>query len=168
MVGRPLTRRVLLAGLAAFAVVGRTGAETVKDLSWKDLLPEGDRSLPADLQGILPHDESAMASRQPVSTGTRTDWNGLTVRLSGFVVPLDYRGTEVTVFMLVPYVGACIHVPPPPANQLVLVNTARPYATDGMFEAVTVTGVFGTSSTSTYLAEIGYSLFAEDVRPYRR
>lgn len=167
MVGRDQTRRALLVGLAALATAGHAGNETVADLTWRDLLPEGDRSLPADLRGILPHDESAVASSQPASTGTRADWNGRIVRLSGFVVPLDYSGTGVTVFILVPFVGACIHVPPPPANQLVLVTTARPFATDGLFEAVTVTGQFGTASTSTHLADIGYALSAGDIRPYQ-
>ena len=69
--------------------------------------------------------------------------------------------------MLVPYVGACIHVPPPPANQLVLVTTETPYEVDGLFSAVTVTGMFGTASTSTQLADIGYALSAEDIRAFR-
>lgn len=108
------------------AVAGRGNADTVTDLSWKDLLPVGDPSLPADLQGILPHDEAGMAARQPLSSGIRTDWNGQAVRLSGFIVPIDYKGTGVTAFILVPYVEACVHVPPPPANQLVFVTAENP------------------------------------------
>ncbi|WP_428517255.1 DUF3299 domain-containing protein [Roseovarius sp.] len=64
-----------------------------------------------------------MAARQPPSTGIRTDWTGKTVQPWGFIVPLDHEGTGVTAFILVPYVGACVHVPPPPANQLVFVTT---------------------------------------------
>ncbi|CAN0590062.1 unnamed protein product, partial [Ectocarpus sp. 12 AP-2014] len=66
-----------------------------------------------------------------------------------------------------PYVGACIHVPPPPPNQLVLVTTDRPYENDGLFEPVVVTGMFGTAHTSTQLAEIGYALSADRIEPYR-
>jgi hypothetical protein len=139
----------------------------VTDLDWRDLLPADDQSLPGSLAGLLPHDESSLAARQPMSTGMRTDWNGQIVRLSGFIVPIDYKGTGVTAFILVPYVGACVHVPPPPANQLVFVTTGTPYESAGLFEAVTVTGMFGTASTSTQLAEIGYALSAEDIRPYR-
>lgn len=162
-----LTRRTVLLGLTAAGIAGRGAAETVVDLKWRDLLPEDDRSLPADLSALVPHDESSLAARQPVSTGMRTDWNGRTVRLSGFVVPIDYRGTGLTAFILVPYVGACVHVPPPPANQLVFVTTGTPYESSGMFEAVTVTGMFGTASTSTQLAEIGYALSADAITPYR-
>lgn len=127
MGARPATILGLLVLEAALmAVAGRGNADTVTDLSWKDLLPVGDPSLPADLQGILPHDEAGMAARQPLSSGIRTDWNGQAVRLSGFIVPIDYKGTGVTAFILVPYVEACVHVPPPPANQLVFVTAENP------------------------------------------
>ncbi|WP_226778906.1 DUF3299 domain-containing protein [Oceaniglobus trochenteri] len=142
-------------------------AEDVVELDWPDLVPEGVTSLPPELQGLVAHKDAALASEQPHSNGVRRDWNGLTVRLSGFIIPLDYDGTGVTAFMLVPYVGACIHVPPPPANQLVLVTTERPYAAGMLFEAVTVTGMFGIASTSTQMAEVGYALSADSVVPYR-
>lgn len=166
MVTSKLTRRAAVLGLSTLAMAFPANAETVVDLTWRDLLPEDDTSLPGNLQGILPHDETAMAARQPMSTGIRTDWNGQIVQLSGFVVPIDYQGTGVTAFILVPFVGACIHVPPPPANQLVFVTTKSPYEGSGMFEAVTVTGIFGTASTTTELAEVGYALSADEIRPY--
>lgn len=160
---RAFTRALALSPLWAGAV----RAETAIDLTWKDLMPPGEVSLPPELLGLIEHDKGGLASQQPRSSGIRTDWNGETVRLSGYIVPLDYDGTGVTLFLLVPYVGACVHVPPPPANQLVLVSTKRPYESDGLFEAVTVTGMFGTSSTSTQLADVGYALSADEIAPYR-
>ena len=131
-------------------------------------MPQGSNALPPALQGLVQHDAAApLSSQQMPSNGVRPDWNGQTVRLSGFIVPLDYAGTGVTVFILVPYVGACVHVPPPPANQLVLVTTERPYESSGMFEPVTVTGMFGVASTSTQLADVGYALSADRIAPYR-
>lgn len=169
MVTLALTRRNLCLGLAGLAAVMAHGlhAEDVVDLDWSDLIPEGEVSLPSALQGLVPHDEAAMASRQPRSTGVRTDWNGRMVRLSGFIIPLDYSGTGISAFMLVPYVGACIHVPPPPANQLVLVTTERPYESNALFAPVTVTGMFGTASTSTQLADVGYAMSADRITSYR-
>lgn len=145
---------------------GTLRAEEIVDLRWEDLLPEGQTSIPPSLRGVLPHDESGLAASQPRSTGVRTDWNGRIVRLLGFMVPIENEGTGVTAFILVPYVGACIHVPPPPANQLVFVTTPEPYESKGLFEPVNVTGMFGTASTSTQLAEIGYALSAENIEPY--
>ena len=71
-----------------------------------------------------------------------TDWVGDRVRLPGYVVPLDFEGTRVTGFLLVPYMGACIHVPPPPPNQIVYVRTKEPIEIDEIFEAVYATGTF--------------------------
>ncbi|MDE9450334.1 DUF3299 domain-containing protein [Aliiroseovarius sp. Z3] len=160
-------RRYVLAGFAALlAGPGTLRAEEVIDLEWADLLPEGQTTIPPSLNGLLPHDQSDLAASQPQSTGVRTDWNGQIVRLPGFIVPIDYKDTGVTAFILVPYVGACVHVPPPPANQLVFVTTGEPYESNGLFEPVNVTGMFGTASTSTQLAEIGYALSAEKIEPY--
>lgn len=164
-----ITRRGMILTASAWPLtvsMARAASDPV-ELSWSDLLPQHDAStLPPALQGLIEHDQSAAAAGQPQSTGVRTDWNGETVRMSGFVVPLDYSGTGVTAFILVPYVGACIHVPPPPANQLVLVTTEKPYENDNLFEPVTVTGMFGTASNTTQLAEIGYALSADRIAPY--
>lgn len=161
------TRRMILAGLAGcLAAPGALRADGVVDLGWSDLLPEGTFVLPPELQSLIDHDGPSLQSRQPASSGTRPDWNGRTVRLPGFIVPIEFDGTGVSAFLLVPYVGACIHVPPPPANQLVFVTTDRPYETSGLFEAVHVTGLFQTVSTSTALADVGYALSADEIRTY--
>ena len=159
------SRRNLLASLGAATLAGLPlhAAEMI-ELRWSDLLPAGTSLSPA--LRLAPHDEMAPASGQPPSTGVRTDWNGKTVRLPGFIVPLTYSGTGVTDFLLVPYVGACIHVPPPPANQLVLVTTEQPYESEGLFDPVMVTGMFGTSATSTEIAAVGYALAAERIEPH--
>ncbi|MDF0596521.1 DUF3299 domain-containing protein [Psychromarinibacter halotolerans] len=163
-----VSRRAMLAGLAAAGLLpAPLRAEDVVELEWRDLLPEGEPALPEELAGVVDHSAGDLASQQPPASGIRTDLNGKIVKLSGFIVPLDYEGTGVSVFMLVPYVGACIHVPPPPANQLVLVTTTdQPYESDGLFEPVTVTGMFGAAATSTQLAEIGYAISADTVEAY--
>ena len=168
MVSRSIDRRRLLAGVGALAVVPHLArAEDFVDLEWTDLLPKGQPPIPPVMQDMIQHDQLPLYSQQPKSSGVRTDWNGQIVRLPGFVVPIDYIGTQVTAFILVPYVGACVHVPPPPANQLVFVTTSTPFDSDGLFEAVNVTGMFGVSSMSTHLADIGYALSAEKIEPFR-
>ncbi len=162
-----ISRRSAFVGIAAFSFVPSRvlAAETI-ELAWDDLLPEGTSTIPNSLRGIVDHDGASLSSQQPESTGIRTDWNGKTVQLPGFVVPIEYDGTGVTTFLLVPYVGACVHVPPPPANQLVLVISKRPYELEGMFEAVKVTGKLGTASTSTELADVGYVMEATKIAPF--
>jgi hypothetical protein len=51
--------------------------------------------------------------------------NGALVRVPGFIVPLEDSETAVSEFLLVPYFGACIHVPPPPPNQIVHVRMEK-------------------------------------------
>ena len=91
--------------------------------------------------------------------------NGKRVRIGGYVVPLDFDATRVKEFLLVPFVGACIHVPPPPANQIIYVKDAKGFEIGGAFDPVTVTGVIKTETAFTGLADAGYSLDAESVEP---
>ncbi|MEE3098903.1 MAG: DUF3299 domain-containing protein, partial [Pseudomonadota bacterium] len=143
--------------------------ETPVDLTWDDLIPEGTggqlyRTL-RDMgvvqhgagNGLLDTDEGARVTQ---------DYDGKLVRLPGYVVPLDYDGTGTKTFLLVPYVGACIHVPPPPPNQIVFVTTETPYEVREMFEPVWVTGMFGASAAQTQLADVGYTLSADRIEPY--
>jgi len=65
----------------------------------------------------------------------------------------------------VPFVGACIHVPPPPANQIIYVKIERGFDVQGTFDPVWVTGTLNVAPTFTGLADAGYSLEAEKVEP---
>lgn len=166
MVSR-LDRRAILAGLAASGLFPSIAfAEELIDLDWDDLLPVGAAPPIDPLLEFIDHDNAPLSSSQPPSSGVRTDWNGQVVRLPGYIVPIESNGTSVSAFILVPYVGACVHVPPPPANQLVFVTTNEPYQSKGLFEPVNVTGMFGVSSISTQLADVGYALSADKIEPY--
>jgi hypothetical protein len=90
------------------------------------------------------------------------------MRLPGFIAPLEYSGDLITEFLLVPYFGACIHVPPPPPNQTVLVKMAEGtgIATEDSFEPVWVLGLLTAQSTTTELADAGYSVESALVEPY--
>ncbi len=166
MVAPVLSRRdALVFAASALALPRAAPAEEIIDLKWEDLLPEDQPFVPNALKGLVQQEGPDLSSQQPASNGVRTDWNGQIVRLPGFIVPIDYNGTGVTAFILVPYVGAFIHVPPPPANQLVFVTSSEPYESKGLYEPVKVTGMFGAASMSTQLAEIGYALSADWVEP---
>jgi hypothetical protein len=161
-------RRLIFAGGAAVLVPAVSRADAAIDLEWGDLIP-GDRD--ADVarpRGVIEHGQLATGFEQPASSGLVTAYDGRDVRIPGYAIPLDYSGTGVVAFILAPFVGACVHVPPPPPNQLVLVTTGRPHEFSGLFDPVTVTGTFATAATSTGLAEIGYTLAAERIAPYHR
>lgn len=50
---------------------------------------------------------------------------GKEVTLKGFMMPLEYDAKEISEFLLMPYVPSCLHIPPPPANQLILVKMKK-------------------------------------------
>jgi hypothetical protein len=104
--------------------------------------------------------------RQPGEGGPPAvvaELDGNRVSIGGYVVPLDFEATTVKEFLLVPFVGACIHVPPPPANQIIYVKSPQGFEVSGSFDAVTVTGTIKTTVAFTGLADAGYTLDAETV-----
>ena len=166
------SRRSVLKGLAAspllLTAIGAR-ADDVVEIEWNDLIPGGDGGvLLSQLRelGVVEHGQITTGFTQEEARAVTDEYNGKMVRLPGFVVPLEYDATGVKTFILAPFVGACIHVPPPPANQLVYVTSDRPYELDGLYDPVYVTGVFGIAPTSTYLASIGYAMTAEKIVPY--
>lgn len=92
------------------------------------------------------------------------------IRMPGFVVPLDAVRNGQREFLLVPYFGACIHTPPPPANQIVLV-TPHPQLnlskTLESMEVIWVEGELKDARTKTASGVSGYSLEAIQVYPYK-
>ena len=47
------------------------------------------------------------------------DLNNKRIKIAGYISPLAFDGDNVTEFLFVPYRGACMHVPPPPAIQII-------------------------------------------------
>jgi hypothetical protein len=163
-----LTRRGLLAsGLLALAA-SRAQADEVIDIDWMDLAPADAGTEIARLRemGVIQHGQLDTPFDQELGGLITHAFDGKRVRIPGFLLPLDFSGTGVTDFLLVPYVGACVHVPPPPPNQLILVTTTTPYESEGLFEAVSVTGTMSSMAAETMFAEVGYALTADVVEPY--
>lgn len=91
--------------------------------------------------------------------------NGRKVRLPGYVVPLEENQAGLTEFLLVPYFGACIHTPPPPANQIVHVLPRAGTKLKSM-DVVWVDGTLKAQRGDTTMGIAGYHLDAEAVVPY--
>lgn len=89
------------------------------------------------------------------------------IRIAGFVVPLDAEGEALHEFLLVPYFGACIHTPPPPANQVIHVTLANAAKGVRMMDAVWVSGQMHTAISDTGMGTAGYRMEGVSVAPYR-
>ncbi len=96
---------------------------------------------------------------------TRSELDGSRIRLPGYVVPLEQAHGTVKEFLLVPYVGACIHSPPPPANQIVHVVLAVPKPLRTM-DAVWSSGTLRTRRQDSQWGASGYTLEGDAVEPY--
>jgi hypothetical protein len=164
-----IQRRRFLGGVALLPLLPRVAqADAPLDIEWRDLVPEEQGVTMQRLRelGVVQHGEYSSDFVQDTGGEITREYDGQRIRIPGYVVPLDFDGTGVTSFLLVPYVGACIHVPPPPPNQLIFVTTEKPYAFRGLFEPVYVTGIMGTEATATQLAEVGYAIAADRIEPY--
>lgn len=176
---------VVLILMLAVASSSNVAADTARQLKWADLVP---KSVPTTstmqsktfFGGSVPPSTDAgpppaplpegkfmsIKRRQPGSDrppAIVAELNGQSVSIGGYVVPLDFDATTVKEFLLVPFVGACIHVPPPPANQIIYVKTDKGFEVGGMFDPVTVTGKINTSEAFTGLADAGYTITADNV-----
>lgn len=169
-------RTFVLSLLCCLALVSHAQA-TPPELDWLELMPPEDRqaleempeidhSTPEDAgfsdQGGLKQDAGLPAVMY--SAKTVAELNGREIRLGGYPVPLesDARGRS-TEFFLVPYPGACIHVPPPPPNQIVLVRYPNGIALEDIYAPLWVDGRLQIEPVSNDLADAAYALEAAAV-----
>ncbi|MBN8278979.1 MAG: DUF3299 domain-containing protein [Gammaproteobacteria bacterium] len=170
---RPLT---ILALLASLVIAGAAGAATGKprELRWDDLVPAAGTPLPAPVKPIVSN-----KGPKGQATGNGTPFshmypynpvmalNGQYVKLPGYVVPLESdEGGLLSEFLLVPYYGACIHVPPPPSNQIVYVKLKKPWRLESMQDPVWVTGTLATQLWTNDAADADYVLTADGVEKF--
>lgn len=157
--------------------------EDTTPIVWEDLWQDGDMKIEAaeeDRVGRPTDDQfpegttaedvmlffldmGDMRSMQPQMGSVNTAMDGKRVRLAGYVTPVGFDEKDPR-FLLVPELGACIHVPPPPANQIVYVPKVDGEAK--MFEPVWVTGTLKAAPVATILADVGYQLVDAKVEPY--
>jgi len=149
-------------------------------IGWEDLVPESaviknpmDEMSKEDYYALtddeyqkLMEDYQTELEQSMASAPIVTELDGKEVTLAGYAVPLDFEAETVYEFLLVPYFGACIHVPPPPRNQTVYVQIEKGTDLNGLWDAISVTGEMETTQTSTDLADAGYKIQASNIKPY--
>lgn len=173
-----MTRTRVICGLAAALTLCWPGCQAapiagagVRQIDWETLLPMAERgsynpSPPPPVHDYL--GEGSMAALQTGSYAPNMELNGVRVRLPGFVVPLE-RGKDglIDAFFLVPYFGACIHVPPPPPNQIVYVKMRAGAGLKSIEDAQWVTGTLHVEVKTSALGAATYTLDGERMEPYQ-
>jgi uncharacterized protein len=148
-----------------------------KEVTWDDLMPE-DWDPMADfkkldfskLQDSDPRAQEALMNLKEAwkNAPIAPAMDGARVRIPGFIVPLEVVHHQISEFLLVPYFGACIHVPPPPANQIIHVFPVKPLK-KGMesMDAIWISGVLKVIPSDTDMGSASYQMKAEVVEPYK-
>jgi len=160
-------RSALMLFSGALATPKTALAATPKEITWDDLLPVGVPYSEIIGEGEL---DEVNDTWNPIYDENATKLNesldGSYIKMPGFIIPFDIGVKGVTEFMLVPYTGACIHMPPPPANQLVMVNAKTPWPSDDLWNPVWVIGMMRMQLQSTDLGQTGYAIVADQMEVY--
>jgi uncharacterized protein len=127
-----------------------------------------------DVDTLLGKRDEIAEKKRARASAVNPALDGKLVRIPGYLLPLEFYGKQVTEFLLVPWVGACIHTPPPPPNQIVHVKSDKPFEMNGNFDAVWVTGriTAGATKKSVYIMDgsseidVGYSMRATQLERY--
>ena len=110
----------------------------------------------------MPKEVSDPYQQALVSTEVIKGMDGQRIRIPGFVVPLEFgENKKVTQFFLVPYFGACIHVPPPPPNQIIFVTSKKGLAIKELYDPLWISGIISTSRIENDVALAAYKMEME-------
>ena len=152
-----------------------TAAPTYRTIAWESLVPAGWDGM----KEFRKLDLAAMQDGDPRAAELlkrmRESWDrapvnlaliGQAVRIAGYVVPLEESSEGLKEFLLVPYNGACIHTPPPPANQIVHVLPRSPVKGVRAMDTVWVSGVLSYLRNDSYMGQSSWSMPAAGVLPH--
>lgn len=150
-----------------------------KTIEWPDLMPQQDLDALlnppeylANIEDGSPEDQissqisSSIAAAKDdryqqalVSTNIKPEMNGQAVRIPGFIVPLEFSDEQViTEFFVVPFFGACIHVPPPPPNQIIYVKYPKGFKLESLYDPFWLSGVLKTTLIENDVATAAYAM----------
>jgi len=146
-----------------------------REIAWTALTPADWK--PADVLKGLDVNRLSDADPQAVDAlaQMRSAWanapvvnslDGAPVRIAGFVIPLDRADDSVHEFLLLPYFGACIHVPPPPPNQIIYVTSSAPLSNMMTMDALWVEGILRVATADSPWGRSAYRLEAVRTAPY--
>lgn len=183
--------RIWLVCVVTFSI-GVNSAQPQEEISystieWVDLLPADDLDAlmnpPEYLQDIEDGSELDEISNQIQlsisqandslyqqalsSTKIRSEYNNKAIRIPGYLVPLTFGDNNtITEFFIVPYFGACIHVPPPPPNQIIFGKYSAGFKLEALYDPFWIQGILSTDLIKNEMATAAYSIKIDKITEY--
>lgn len=175
------------AASSSVAATKPTKSAKFKTIEWPDLMPQQDLDALlnppeylADIEDGSAEDQissqinSAIAAAKDdryqqalVSTTIKPEMNAQAIRIPGFIVPLEFSDDQViTEFFIVPFFGACIHVPPPPPNQIIHVKYPKGFKLEALYNPFWLSGVLKTTLMENDMATAAYAMEVHLVEDY--
>ena len=168
-------------------VAGAEADAAFKTVEWVDLIPpevleillnppsyiaeiedgSAEDQIASQIKNTLAEEEEDAYQRALASTDVNPALNGQKIRIPGFVVPLEFDEEQtISQFFLVPYFGACLHMPPPPPNQIILVDAPEGVKMSALYEPFWLEGEVTTTITENDMAKSAYAMQLYNLSPY--
>lgn len=129
----------------------------MRELDWLELMPKDE--VDSLMQTPAVTHEGSFKQVQTGSFRAIKELNGLKVKIAGYIVPVEVDGdSQMSEFFIVPYFGACIHVPPPPPNQIILARLAKPIPVTEIYDAYWIEGTLNVEQIKNDIAASAYTL----------
>lgn len=161
-----LLRSLLVALLLTVGATPALAAEP-REIDWLELMPAEDV---AAMEKMLEQEINHSSNAPPPTYGSKRTvlaMDGAEGRIGGYIVPIETNSkNEITEFFFVPYYGACIHVPPPPPNQIIYVKPDTPVAKVDIWEPYWIEGTLHVQNQKNSIAASAYEFKTNKVTPY--
>jgi hypothetical protein len=165
---RPRYAPVFFMVFALVLLLPASGQAEPREIDWLELMPAEDLALLENMPEIEHEGDGAPLLPDEIMTGRVVpEMGGVNGRIPGFVVPLKTtQDMRILEFFLVPYYGACIHVPPPPPNQIIHVKYKEGFTLEALYDPVWIEGKLVIDRTENDIGTSSYSMVATLVEPY--
>ena len=172
---------------SADAVLNDTDNLVFETIEWPDLMPpevlaillnppeyiaeiedgSAEDQISSQIKSAVKQSEEDAYQQALVSTDVNETLDGALIRIPGFVVPLEFDEEQtISQFFLVPYFGACLHMPPPPPNQIILVNAPKGIQMSALYDPFWIEGQLSTSFQENDMATSAYAMQLQRIEPY--
>ena len=151
------------------AEVKKQGAnKEVREFDWGDLMPAPDPKVVEAYQTGKMDRDAVIDYLEALGNTTVPEVDKIYGKMPGFLVPLNLdKNQKATELLLVPTMGACIHVPPPPPNQTIYIKYDKGISvTEAGYTPYWITGTLIVEKNTSEYTDTLYSFKVESIEEY--